>query len=213
MSFQTEATGDRRHGEPDAGKPIKVGAKANAEEPTAVSEDQRVDIGADLKGNQRIVGNVAHDSVDSGNPIKVGGVGRSANPSKVGSGDRVNSFLDLVGRLVVVLQQCRDLVAVNNITLSNGTETTLLAAGGVGVFHDAVLISGANNSNAAVTVDIRDATAGTVKFSLDIPASGTQSMTFQIPYPQTTANGNWTVDMADITGTNVKLLIQAIKNV
>lgn len=64
---------------------------------------------------------------------------------------------------------------------------------------------GSNNSDAAVTVDIRPVTAGNVVMTLGIPAYGTAGVACPVPYPQSTSDtgNNWTADMGDITGTTV----------
>ena len=66
---------------------------------------------------------------------------------------------------------------------------------------------GANNSDVAVTVDLRSVTAGNVVMSLQIPANGTAGVSLAVPFPQSGSDtgNNWTVDMGDITGTTVYL--------
>lgn len=206
--------GNRRHGEPDADDegPVGIGAKANAAEPSAISENARVRIGADLRGNQKIVGNIAHDTADRGNPIKVGGVGRTTNPSAIADGDRVNAFFDDLGRSVVTLHQVRDLVTKTTTSLATGTETTIVAAVAA-TYNDLVLVTCHNDSTVAVTIAFRDVAVGAVVFRMTVPAADSRSLWFNVPLPQTTVNTAWTADMPDITGTIVTILAQAIKNV
>ena len=87
-------------------------------------------------------------------------------------------------------------------TVSTGTETSLLAAT-VGSFHDLVYVMGANSSDAAMTVDIRDRTAGSVIMSLEIPANSTAGVAPALPIPQSNVGNAWTVDMGDVSGTNI----------
>lgn len=47
--------GDTAHDAADVGRPIKIGGKANAALPTAVTEGDRVDASFDLQGRQRVV--------------------------------------------------------------------------------------------------------------------------------------------------------------
>lgn len=90
--------GDTAHDAADAGKPVKIGAKANAEEPAAVTaENDRANIGTDLYGNLRSVGNMAHSTADRGNPVKVGGKASASEPVAVDENDRVNTMHDLYG--------------------------------------------------------------------------------------------------------------------
>ena len=62
---------------------------------------------------------------------------------------------------------------------------------------------GANQSDTAVTLDIRMVTAGNVVMSLEIPANSTAGIAPAVPYPQSDTGNNWTIDMTDITGTTV----------
>ena len=144
--------------------------------------------------NAQVVGTVAHDSPDSGNPVKVGGVARTANPTAAAAGDRVDIFCDDLGKPVVYPIAPRDrIVAVPRLSLTNATETTLIAQS-AGVFRDLVQLILSNESATEVRVDFRDTTAGAVAFSIDLyPDGGGAVIPFRVPWPQTTVNTNWTV--------------------
>ena len=147
-------------------------------------------------------GNVAHDAVDSGNPVKIGGVARSTQPANVANNDRVDAYFDKLGRIVTRPQVPRELVASNRITLTTTTETTLIAAGGANVFRDLVYVLASNESASEVRVDFRDSTAGTIRFSIDLaPDGGGWSGTFPVPWPQATANNNWTAQLSTAVST------------
>ena len=162
----------------------------------------------------KIEGDISRDQPDSGKPVKIGGIARITNPTAVTDGDRVGLFQDILGRIVTVFQQVRDLVAVGNITLTNGNEVTLIGSS-AGVFHDLVMVSGANSSDKTVRVDFRDTTAGTIRFTLQLPASDTKVFPLAVPYPQGAVNTNWTAEMEDAgaTNTTVRLFAEAVKNV
>lgn len=150
-----------------------------------------------------VVGDTASDVADSAlAPVKIGGIARQANPTAVAAGDRVSATYDDLGRQVMRINQVRDLIQTAYATLSNGTETTLLA-GAASTFHDLIYIMGANDSGAAVQVDIRAATAANKVMTLEIPANGTAGVSLPVPIPQDVAADTWTADMPDITGTNV----------
>lgn len=172
-------------------------------------------IATDSSGNllAEMSGDVAADAADSGNPTKIGGVARTANPTAVASGDRVNASFDDLGRLLVWPFQVRDLIATASASLSTGTETTLLAGGGAGVFHDLLEVTASNNSGAAQVVSIRDGTAGGVVRTITAEANKTVSLRFPIPVVQNTAAAAWTVDMDDVTGTTITIDALFIKNV
>jgi hypothetical protein len=153
--------------------------------------------------NAQIVGNVAHDAADSGNPVKIGGVARTANPTAVAASDRVDIFCDDLGKQVVYPVAPRDrLVAAARVSLTSTTETTLIAAGGAGVFRDLVMLILSSEAATEVRVDVRDVTAGTVMFSVDLaPDGGGAVLPFRVPWPQATANSAWTVQLSAAVST------------
>ena len=151
------------------------------------------------------VGPTPADTADDGNaPIQIGGIARTANPTAVAANDVVKSTHDDIGRQVIKTLQVRDLILTARATISNGTETTLRAAV-AGSYLDCLAIMCANNSDAAVAVDVRAVTAGNVVQTIQVPASGTAGWAPTIPWPQDETGNNWTIDMADITGTTVSV--------
>ena len=157
-------------------------------------------------------GSIAHDAVDSGNPVKVGGQARTTNPTAVADADRVNFTADDLGRQVITPYQVRDLVATAYLALATGTETALLA-GAASTFHDLVQVLCANTSDAAVDVDFRYGTAGSVIASITAPADATSGAVFAIPIPMSEVAQAITADMADVSGTTVNITATFIKNV
>lgn len=140
-------------------------------------------------------------------PLKVGGIARTTNPTAYADGDRSNFATDKLGRQLNRPLQVRDLIATAYVTLSTGTEATLLA-GSAGNFLDLIYIMAANTSSAAQQLDIRAVTAGNIVMSLYIPANGTAGVSLPIPFPQDATGNNWTVDMGDVTNSNI--LISAL---
>src|SRR5262245_49635784 len=151
---------------------------------SAVRTVKTTDNGGVHTPHHSVEGNVAHDAADSGNPVKIGGQARQTNPTAVADADRVQAVYDDIGRQVVILNHVRDLVDQGSLTLSTTTETTLLAAAGAGVFLDLTLLLITNTSATAVRVDFRDATAGTVRFSVAIAANGGAVIAFNVPWKQ-----------------------------
>lgn len=150
------------------------------------------------------VGATLHGVADIGSaPQKVGGIVMQANPTAEVGGDVTNFRADDIGRQITRPMQVRDLIATAYVSVANGTETTLLAAGGAGVFHDLIKVVLSNNSTAAVGVDIRCTTAGNIVFHYEIPANGVVGESLAVPWPQDATNNNWTIDLPDITGTTV----------
>ena len=137
-------------------------------------------------------GDVAHDTGDSGNPVKIGAVGRTANPTAVTTGDRVNIYADVLGRLVTQPYVPRELTVHNTITLTDTTETTLIAQA-ASTFHDLVWLFLSNSSATQTVVEIRDSTAGTVRLPITLAASGGGAqLSLPVQLKAATVNTNWT---------------------
>lgn len=177
------------------------GAAINVNAGATSTGTLRVVVGND--STTMVVGNVVADAADDGSaPHKIGGIARTANPAAVAANDRVSATYDDLGRQVMRVNQVRDLIQTAYVALSTGTEATLLASAS-GVFSDLIYIMGANASSAAVQVDIRAATGANKIMTIEIPANGTAGVSLPVPIPQDVAADTWTVDMPDITGTNV----------
>ncbi len=178
----------------------------------------------DATGGLRSSGNVAHDAADTGNPVKIGGQARTTNPTAVADADRVNFTADKLGRQILYPYQPRELTVRQRTVLTNTTETTVLTAGGAGVFHDVVSITLAFDDNAGLAdglmVHIRDSTAGTIVATLSVSNIGSGSgqlsshLTFPVPLTQTTANNAWTAQCVTTPSPDsVYVLIVAVKNI
>jgi hypothetical protein len=124
---------------------------------------------------------------------------------------------DDVGRLVTVSSHVRDLVSTGNISLTTTTQTTVLAAAGAGVFLDLVQLVVSNGSATAVNVIIRDATSGTIRMNVELSPNNTGGnnvvvIPFSPPWPQTTANNNWTAQLSAAVST-VRVFMMAVRNI
>lgn len=128
---------------------------------------------------------------------------RQTNPAAVAA-DFVPLAADDLGRQLVRPIQVRDLIKTAYATATNGTETTLLA-GTASAFNDLIYLMGANNSDAAVSVDIRCCTGGPVVTTLQIPAYGTVGFTLPVPIPQYEVACAWTFDGPDETGRTIAI--------
>lgn len=168
-------------------------AGSTSVQPVEVDEVNRLKTDAELVSGDdiQVVGAAAHDAAVSGNPVLNSGESRTTNPTAVADGDVVREMNDDVGRRVMQPLQVRDLLQTAHATVSNITETSLLA-GSSGVFHDLIFITAANNSDAAVTIDVRQTTGGTVQLVLTIPANDTASIAPPTIVPQDHADATWT---------------------
>jgi hypothetical protein len=138
-------------------------------------------------------GDTASGTADANNPVKIGGVARTSNPTAVSNGNRVNGIFDKLGKQVVV-GALRDVKGVQKTTISVTTETTVVTAGGAGVFNDVYAIIVTNTSATGVSVDFKDATAGTTRMTLYAPATDTRGFTVPVDSAmvQAVAANNWT---------------------
>lgn len=150
------------------------------------------------------VGPTAADTADDGNPpIQTGGIARTANPTAVAANDVVKSTYDDVGRQVVRQVQVRDLIQTARASVTNVTETTLLA-GSASTFHDLIYIMASNNSTGATAIDIRSGTANGIVLTIDIPANSPAGVALPVPIPQDVAANAWTFQQqGDVSNTTV----------
>lgn len=175
---------------------------AAADAPTGAGTESgvlRVTLPTDGTGQAKAVGDVAHDAADSGSPVKIGAVATSTNPTAVADGDRTNLRADLLGKLMIRAGSARSLITQGYVQLitSNTSETTLLAAGGAGVFHDITALSLSNsNGTTGTVVTIRDATAGSAVLVVSLAARAAIHLAWHVPFKQTTANNNWTIQQS-----------------
>lgn len=139
-----------------------------------------------------VAGDVAHDAADSGNPVKTGGVAKTSNPTAVVDGDRANFITDKLGKQVVV-GAIRDLKGIQQTTITSSTAETTIVTAVASTFLDLYGILIANSSASACNVTIKDATSGTTRFIIAVPAGETRG--FMLPVdsavPQAAVNNNW----------------------
>lgn len=127
---------------------------------------------------------------------------RTTNSTAVADGADVRPKADKLGRVLMRNMQVRDLIRTAYATLSTGTEATLITAT-AGTFFDCIWMAFANTSTAPVQIDVRAVTAGNIVHSAYVPANSTVGWAPAVPWPQDATGNNWTVDMPDLTGSNV----------
>ena len=143
----------------------------------------------------------------SNNSSQVKLIARQTNPTAASDAAEVFASADDLGRTLVRPIQVRDLIATAYISLTNGTETTVLA-GASSTFHDLIYVMCANQSDAATFVDFRCGTAGSVIMTVQVPASGTAGISLPVPHKMPEVAQAWTADLPDITGTTVDITAQ-----
>lgn len=146
------------------------------------------------------------------NGVLSGGRAATATPTAVTDGQMVAAMYDKIGRTTVAINSVRALAGDQTTSLSNTTaETTVVTAGGANVFLDLTEVICANTGASATEISFRDATAGSVRFTLYVPAGDTRGCIFPTPKKQTTSNNNWTAQCATAT-TAMKISIGYVGN-
>ena len=166
---------------------------------------------------QMVTGDVEHGfaDADTNRPVKIGGRARQTNPTAVFDTERTEAMFDDVGRQITWPIQVRDLLATAYASTATLAEVTLLGAS-VGVFHDLISITCANQTGASVLIDVRDALTGNVVATLNIQSSASETIKFSPPLPQGNIGNAWTIQnggTGDISGTIVDVTALFAKNV
>lgn len=196
-------------------RPVQVDDNGNLELVYVSGSTQSVNI-VGSTASQAVVGDVLADVADTGGgPVKIGGIARTANPTAVGNADRVSATYDDLGRQLIIPHQVRDLVATAYAQTATLAPVTLLS-GAVGVFHDLLHITAANESGVAVNLDVRAVSAGSVVNTIQLAANATETITLPVPYPQQDSGNDWTIQnggAGDISNTVVSVTALFVKNI
>lgn len=156
-----------------------------------------------------IWGHGSTSSAAPGGATLAGVNARSTFPTIAGDGVMKPPLADLFGRLVTVPLAPRELTGDATLTLSNLTDTPLVA-GTANEFHDLVEVVCSNASPTVDTrVDFKD--NGAVRFSLFVPAKATVGFTMPIPTRQAVVNTAWSAQCAT-TGADVRVFAQYVRN-
>ena len=175
----------------------------------AAATAQRVTISNDstgiLAGVTTLTGSgVAHDAADSGNPHKIGAKATTAlsGVTLVADADRTDARSAADGALLV-RDICLEDVVQERTTNTDGASTAFasgLAAPGAGVRLWITKVTIANSSASFCTVDLRDGAAGSVLWTLPVPATGGVVERFDPPL-KLTANTALAFDASAATTT------------
>jgi hypothetical protein len=127
---------------------------------------------------------VAHDAVDSGSPYKQGGraVAGMSGITLVAAADRTDSLHGIDGAQYVRPHCGLEDIVSGVAAITDGSSTSVIASAGGGVKNYITTAIISNTSATAVTVDLRDGAAGTVKATLPVPAN-TSGVVCNLPVP------------------------------
>jgi len=154
-----------------------------------------------------IIGATAAGSAVSFAPVTTGGKVATANPTALADGQVTDTMHDKLGKRISI-PALRELKAIQTTTITGTSETTIVTAGGAGVFKDLYRLIITNSSATAVTVAIKDATAGTTRYTFAVPAGATVGFSADAGSAavQSAAANNWT---ATVSGAVSSILITA----
>lgn len=174
---------------------------------------QRVTIASDNTSfSVKAIGTTASGSSISVAPVTIGGQAKTANPTAVTDGQVVNATFDKLGKQVVV-GSIRDLKLNQITTITASTAETTVLTSVASTFLDVYGVICINSSATATNVSFKDATAGTTRFNIYVPAGDTRG--FMLPesgaVTQAAVANNWTAtSSASITSLIITML--AVKN-
>jgi hypothetical protein len=116
---------------------------------------------------------VAHDAADSGAPYKQGFKATTslAGLTLVANADRTDGFAGVDGAQIVRPHCNLEDIVSGVAAITDGSSTSVIASAGAGVKNYITSAIFSNSSATAVTVDLRDGAAGTVKATFPVPAN------------------------------------------
>jgi hypothetical protein len=147
---------------------------------------------------------VAHDAADAGNPEKIGAVVETSPKglTACADGDRTNLYADSDGLLMVkVGTSGADLIS-ERVANTDGASTAFTNFSAVAsTFNYVTAISVYNSSATPGYVDFRDGTAGSIKYTMALPAGGGAVLSSATPLFKTTANTALAFDVSGALST------------
>ena len=118
-----------------------------------------------------VAGAAAHDAAISGNPVPIAARANLNEPSEADAGDSSYLWADLFGRLTVLTGHANP-EAPDQTDLTASGDTTVIAAPGAGVSLHVCKGSIHNSGSSAIVVQLRDGTAGTVRWEAELAPNG-----------------------------------------
>lgn len=181
------------------------GGSLTVDAPVGTPVFVRLSDGTSAITNLPTVGSVAHDAVDANNPLKIGtrAISTPSTLTLVSAADRTDLFSGTDGILLVRNHTTLDDVVSERTTNTDGASTAFtsgLAAPGAGVRLCITAVTVCNSSATFCTVDLRDGSAGSVLWTLPVPATGGVVQRFDPPL-KLTANTALAFDASAATTT------------
>jgi hypothetical protein len=116
---------------------------------------------------------VAHDAATAENPVKVGAhaIAGLSGATLVAAADKTYLYAGLDGAQIVRPHCGLEDIVSGVAAITDGSSTSVIASAGAGVKNYITTAIFANSSATAVTVDLRDGAAGSVKATFPVPAN------------------------------------------
>jgi hypothetical protein len=170
---------------------IKVGNKLIYDD--SVATGGRGGGGASSSTTSLVQGTVANDDPDSGNPVKIGAIARTSLPTAVANNDRVDAYASKTGA-IIVHQALREQLGNQQTTITSSTAETTIVTADATYLLDLYGLIITNTSTTFTKVTIKDATTGTTRMVIAVPATETRGFMVSpdAGHKQATVNNNWT---------------------
>jgi len=142
-------------------------------------------------GGLEVTGGVSHGVADAGNPLKLGAKAESSvtSTANVTDGQRTDLYADLDGVLITKSFIPYGDIKVERVTDTGGTATAFTTFGATASQRNYITtITVYNSSTTQGFIDLRDGTAGSVLYTIPLPALGGATINFPVPLRQPTAN-------------------------
>ncbi len=181
---------DAAHASGDTGTFVLAVRNANHATLTNAEGDYSP-IAVDAEGCVLVVGDITDGTTDTGAAVKIGAFAEAnlSTSGVVADGQRTSLHADIDGVLYTKpLTSFGDILS-QRVSDTGGTSTAFSSFGATaGARNYLTTIAVYNDSTTNGYVDIRDGTAGTILFTLPLPAKGGAVTNFTVPLRQPTAN-------------------------
>lgn len=161
-----------------------------------------------VAGNAGAAFDGAIAAVPPANAVQIGYKAATANPTNATAGNQVAPLSTLAGSLVTTPYNNRTLVKHQATAVAVNTETTIITAGGAGVFNDLLTLIVTTAAATAGTLTIRDVTAAGTPFIINYPNAALAPadplvILLPVPMQQGTAASAWTITNSQAVAINV----------
>lgn len=152
----------------------------------------------------QMTGDEAHDAADAGNPVKIGAKAETSprGITIVADGDRTDLLADADGMQMVKLNTSgADLLSERTTNTDGASTASGVFTAVASTYNYVTAISVYNSSATAGYIDFRDGTAGTIKWTMPLPAGGGAVLSSAVPLFKTSVNTALAYDVSGALST------------